>query len=111
MQAGESELKVVHGTFTGKAAAAPTVVSGIVKSLTRSGAGALVVTLTEAAAFPSWKHITVTCEGTTGLVAAVTARNATARTISLQLKVGATATDATTGDIVYIRLEARNSNA
>ena len=109
LQARDSELKVLHGTFVGAGAAAPTVVGGIVKSLTRSGAGVLVVTLKDDIIFPSWKMVKVVPIGTTVLEAAVTAWSATARTISLTLKVGATATDAATADTVYIELTAKNS--
>jgi hypothetical protein len=109
VQSTKSEVKLVHGSFVGAAAASPTVVAGAVASVVRSGAGTLAVTLTDS--YTEFVNACFVVVGPTGLLVDVTAQALTSSppTISLQLKTGnGTGTDATTGDTLYMTIEARN---
>lgn len=109
VQASKPQVKLVHGTFVGNATSAPTVVSGSIASVSRSGVGTLIATLTDS--YTEFVNASFVVVGPTGLQVDVTAQAVTSSppTISLQLKNGAgTATDATTSDTLYLTLQARN---
>lgn len=109
VQATANDTKLVYGTFVGNGATAPTVVGGEVLSVTRSGAGVLVINLRNP--YVSTLVPEVVPVGPTKLRAVVTAINMLTPSITVELQVGAgTATDATSSDTVYVAVHAKNSS-
>jgi hypothetical protein len=112
VQSNLHEVKVVAGTFVGNAAASPTVVSGAVASVVRTGAG--LYTVTFRAPYVSLVNPLLSAVGPTKLSVRATAHAITAAVPTMTIECttpAGVATDAAVTDTIYMTFLARNSNA
>lgn len=108
IQTAKSETEIQFARATGAGAADMTALKGDLVTATRASAGLHNVVFRHA--YPEGVCPEVTVRGTTaGLKARVVAWSPTAKTMQVQLEVGAVATDAAAGDTVDFKLWVRNS--
>jgi hypothetical protein len=109
-QSIERSLKHVHLEVAIAAVGAPTLTRGIgITSITRTGAGLYSIVLPKFNSFVSahFTHILATAEASSVQVTAV---NPAAGTISIMTKVAGIAADLTSGSILMIDLQYKNTS-
>lgn len=108
-QSIERSIKKMHLIVAIGAAGAPTITRGIsITSITRTGAGLYTVVLPKFNKFMSahFQQVLATVEDSTFQV---TAHSAAAGTFSFMTKIAGVAADLTSGSVIYIDLEYKNT--
>jgi hypothetical protein len=112
VQAVESEVKHVYAKVAIGASGAPTLSVGYgVTSISRTSAGLYRITLADTYASLKWFHCITSGASAADMTCRVKAEDvASAKTIDFWTLTGATATDPSSGDTLYIKIELKNTS-